>query len=169
MMGYYKLTVQSSIQGNTKNIVNRLKEILPDLIALNQSAFIKDRLLIENFLLATELVKDIHKDTISSRCAIKIDISKAFDTVQWDFLLNTLTAMNLREKFIHFICLCVTTSSFSVQVNGELAGFFRSKRGLRQGYSLSPYLFFICMNVLSKLLDKVGTRKSGYHSAKTLD
>ncbi|KAG7533510.1 Reverse transcriptase zinc-binding domain [Arabidopsis thaliana x Arabidopsis arenosa] len=148
----------------SKIIANRLKELLPKFIATNQSAFVKDRLLMENILLATEVVKDYHKDTISPRCAMKIDISKAFDSVQWDFLLNVLEAMNFPAKFIHWIKLCISTASFSVQVNGELAGFFQSERGLRQGCSLSPYLFVICMNVLSKLLDKAAVeRRIGYH------
>lgn len=148
----------------SKIIANRLKRLLPDFISLNQSAFVQDRLLIENLLLATELVKDYHKDSISRRCAIKIDISKAFDSVQWEFLFNTLSAMGFPQRFIHWISLCVTTPSFSVQVNGELAGFFRSERGLRQGCALSPYLFVISMNVLSKLLDKSAVdRKVGYH------
>lgn len=70
----------------SKIIANRLKGILPKCIALNQSAFIKERLLMENVLLATELVKDYHKEDVSLRCAMQIDISKAFDSVQWPFL-----------------------------------------------------------------------------------
>ena len=115
-------------------------------------------------LLATEIVKDYHKDNISPRCALKIDITKAFDSVHWDFLLNTLRALNFPETFIHWIKLCICTASFSVQVNGELAGFFQSKRGLRQGCALSPYLFVICINVLSRMIDKAAERKQiGYH------
>lgn len=148
----------------SKIIANRLKSVLPKFISGNQSAFVKDRLLIENLLLATELVKDYHKDRISERCAIKIDISKAFDSVQWSFITITLTALNFPPEFIHWISLCITTASFSVQVNGELAGYFNSARGLRQGCSLSPYLFVISMDVLSKMLDKAaGARKFGYH------
>lgn len=108
----------------------------------------------ENILLATELVKDYHKETISPICAMQIDISKAFDSVQWSFLLNTLEALGLQEKFRRWIALCVTSASFSVQVNRELAGYFQSKRGLRQGCSLSPYIFVKCMNVLSKMIDR---------------
>ncbi|KAG7563869.1 Reverse transcriptase zinc-binding domain [Arabidopsis suecica] len=148
----------------SKIIANRLKTVLPKFVAGNQSAFVKDRLLIENLLLATELVKDYHKDSISSRCAIKIDISKAFDSVQWCFIRNVLTALNFPQEFIHWITLCITTASFSVQVNGELAGYFQSSRGLRQGCALSPYLFVISMDVLSKMLDKAaGAQKFGYH------
>lgn len=108
----------------SKIIANRLKGTLPSCISYNQSAFIKDRLLVENLLLATEIVKDYHKDEISPRCAMKIDVAKAFDSVHWPFLLNTLRALNMPEQFIHWIELCVCTPSFSVQVNGELAGFF---------------------------------------------
>lgn len=148
----------------SKILANRLKTILPSFIAPNQSAFIKDKLLMENLLLATELVKDYHKAGVSPRCAMQIDISKAFDSVQWPFLLNVLAALNLPEGFIHWINLCVSTASFSVQVNGELAGFFKSKRGLRQGCSLSPYLFVICMNVLSLMLDKAASEgRIGFH------
>ena len=95
---------------------------------------------------------------------MKIDISKAFDSVQWSFLINTLKAMGLPEKFIHWITLCISTASFSVQINEELAGYFQSTRGLRQGCSLSLYLFVISMNVLSKMIDETARKeKIGYH------
>ena len=147
----------------SKLLANRLKGILPQFISNNQSAFVKDRLLMENLLLVTKLVKDYHKSEISSRSAMKIDISKAFDSVQWPFLLTTLEALGFPAKYIHWVRLCVSTASFSIQVNGELAGYF-STRGLRQGCALSPSLFVICMNVLSKLLDKAASdRRIGYH------
>lgn len=75
-----------------------------------------------------------------------------------------LQALNFLDKLNYRIKLCITTASFSIQVNGELAGYFRSERGIRQGCSLSPYLFVICMNVLSKKLDRaVKEKKIGYH------
>ena len=108
----------------SKILANRLKRILPKCISWNQSAFIKERLLMENVLLATEIVKDYHKEEISPRCTMMIDISKAFDSVQWPFLLNTLRALGLPERFIHWISLCITTASFSVQVNGGAGWIF---------------------------------------------
>ncbi|XP_019082547.1 PREDICTED: uncharacterized protein LOC109125398 [Camelina sativa] len=119
-----------------KSEASEMKDYRPisccNFIAGNQSAFVKHCLLIENLMLATELVKDYHKDSMSSRCALKIDISKTFDSVQWPFLRNVLVAMEFPPEYIHWIMLCVTTASFSVQVNGELAGYFHSTRGLRQ-------------------------------------
>ncbi|XP_056863946.1 uncharacterized protein LOC130511120 [Raphanus sativus] len=148
----------------SKILANRMKRLLPLFVSLNQSAFVKDRLLMENVLLASELVKSYHKETVSERCAVKIDISKAFDSVQWSFLLRVLEALNFPAKFILWIQKCIELASFSVQINGELAGYFNSKRGLRQGCSLSPYLFVICMQVLSKLLDRAAYEKRiGYH------
>lgn len=138
----------------SKILANRLRKLLPNIISENQSAFIKGRLLMENLLLASEMVKDYHKEGISPRCVMKIDISKAFDSVQWEFVLKGLKALGFPEKFIHWIRLCITSPSFSVQVNGELAGYFQSTRGLRQGCSLSPYLFVLCMNILSMKIDK---------------
>lgn len=73
-------------------------------------------------------------------------------------------ALNFPGNFIHWIHLFITISSFSIQVIGEIAGFFTNKRGLRQGFALSPYLFVICMIVLSYLIDKATIEKwYGYH------
>lgn len=148
----------------SKLLANRMKNILPLFISLNQSAFVKDTLLMENVLLASELVKSYHKDTVSERCAVKIDISKAFDYIQWSFLLSVLAALNFPENFVLWIKRCIELDSFSIQVNGELAGYVNSTRGLRQGCSLSSYLFGLSMQVLSRLLDRVAAeRRIGYH------
>lgn len=63
----------------------------------------------ENVLLASELVKDYHKDDVSPRCVMKIDISKAFDSVQWDFVLQILEALGVPGKFIRWNKLCITS------------------------------------------------------------
>ena len=103
-------------------------------------------MLLENVLLATELVKDYHKASTSYRSAIKLDISKAFDTVSWSFIEDTLRAMEYPDVFVSSIMKCISTAAFSVSVNGELEGFFTSSRGIRQGCSLSLYLYVIVSN-----------------------
>lgn len=148
----------------SKIVANRLKKLLPRIITESQSAFVKGRLLMENVLLASELVKDYHKDTVSSRCVMKIDISKAFDSVQWMFVLKCLSTLGFPKDTIHWIELFIMSPSFSVQVNGDLAGYFQSSRGLRQGCSLSPYLFVLCMDVLSRKIDRaVAEGKFKFH------
>ncbi|XP_048634963.1 uncharacterized protein LOC125608589 [Brassica napus] len=81
----------------SKILANRLKVLLPRVITENQSAFIKGRLLLKNVLLASELVKDYHKEAVSPRCVLKIDISKAFDSVQWSFVLQSLEAIGIDQ------------------------------------------------------------------------
>ena len=138
----------------SKVLANRLKIIFPAAVEANQCAFITECLLLENVLLASELVTGYHKTTNKEKCAIKFDISKAFDTVKWSFITSVLQAMGLPPQFIQWIRLCISTAVFSVVVNGSLEGFFTSARGIRQGCSLSPYLYVILNNVLSKFLNK---------------
>ena len=83
-----------------KILATRLKATLPEAIDLNQCVFLGGRLLLENVLLATELVKDYHKPLVSTRAAVKLDISKAFDTVSWSFIEDTLCAMKYPDLFV---------------------------------------------------------------------
>lgn len=84
----------------SKILVTRLKSTLLKAIELNQCAFVEGRLLLDNVLLATELVKDYHKTSISAIAAIKLDISKAFDTVSWAFIEDTLRVMKYPYLFV---------------------------------------------------------------------
>ena len=148
----------------SKVLANRLKVLLLELIEPNQCAFVKGRLLLENLLLATELVKDYHKLSIKARSVLELDIPKAFDSVRWSFITDALRAMGIPDMFVQWIHTCLSTAAFSVSINGELEGFFGSERGLRQGCALSPYLFVIAINVLSKMLNKaVQSGSIGFH------
>lgn len=100
-------------------------------------------------------MKDYHNDSTTSRCKVKFDISKAFDTISMVFHLQKIfKALGFPDSFANWIYTCISTAYFSVVINGELEELFGSNRGIRQGCSLSPYLFFMVQNVLSRLLNR---------------
>lgn len=132
----------------------RLKLFVPEAVQMNQVGFLKGRFLCENVLLASELVSGFHKRGTTTRGCLQIDLTKAYDNLSWDFLLNILQALELPEVFINWIVQCFTTTSFSIAFNGELLDHFPGKKGLRQGDPISSLLFVLAMDILSKSLDK---------------
>ncbi|CAH9071106.1 unnamed protein product [Cuscuta epithymum] len=106
----------------------------------------------DNIFLAQELVRGYNRKRISPRCMIMVDLRKAYDTISWDFLEKVLLGLGLPTRFVGWIMECVSTSSFSVSLNGSLFGFFKGKRGIRQGDPMSPLLFVLCLEYFSRLL-----------------
>ncbi|XP_071704795.1 uncharacterized protein [Rutidosis leptorrhynchoides] len=146
----------------SKIITNRIKLSLDEVVGCNQSAFILGRTISDNILLTQELMKDYHTNRGVARCAFKVDIQKAYDTVDWVFLESILRRFGYLDTMVKWIMTCVTSTSFSIAVNGDLHGFFRGKRGLRQGDPMSPYLFTLVMEVLSLLLQESMTEENRF-------
>ncbi|GJT53982.1 putative RNA-directed DNA polymerase, eukaryota, reverse transcriptase zinc-binding domain protein [Tanacetum coccineum] len=138
----------------SKIIANRIKHSLKTIISPNQSAFIPGRSITDNILLTQELMHNYHLERGTPRCAFKVDIQKAYDTVDWDFLRIILLGFGFHQKMVSWIMECVTSTSYSICVNGSLHGYFKGKRGLRQGDPLSPYLFTLVMEVLTLMLQR---------------
>ncbi|XP_071694886.1 uncharacterized protein [Rutidosis leptorrhynchoides] len=156
----------------SKVITNRLKEGLDRVVSCNQSAFIPRRSIHDNILVAQEVLKGYNRVKGPSRCALKIDIQKAYGTVNWCFLRDILNGFGFHHRTVQWIMECVTSSSFSICVNGGIEGFFKGGRGLRQGDPMSPYLFTLIMEVLSLIISKYTKSNSGfkyhYHCKKMM-
>ncbi|GKB31316.1 hypothetical protein Tco_0870717 [Tanacetum coccineum] len=149
----------------SKIIANHIKESLKALVSPNQSAFVPGRSIADNVLLTQEIMHNYHLDRGLPRCAFKVDIQKAYDTVDWDFSKHILAGFGFHTQMVGWIMECVTTTSFSMCINGSLHGFFKGKHGLRQGDPLSPYLVTLVMEILTLMLQR-GVRNANsftYH------
>ncbi|KAJ9536741.1 hypothetical protein OSB04_un000126 [Centaurea solstitialis] len=151
----------------SKVIVYRMKPYLDGIISRSQSAFIPGRKIVDNILMAHELVAGYHLGRGPPRCAFKIDLRKAYDMVSWDFLVGMLEGFGFHMVLVKWIKELVSTPSFSVVINGESRGHFLGRRGIRQGDPLSPYLFTVVMEGFSMILKQciIEAADFGYHHA----
>ncbi|XP_060170311.1 uncharacterized protein LOC132601223 [Lycium barbarum] len=133
----------------------RLKLVVYYLVGPSQSAFIEGRNILDNVIIAHELIKGYSWKSVSPRCMIKIDINKAYDSIEWPFLRMVLTEFGMPHKLVCLIMECFTTVSDSLLRNGSLTPRFPAKKGLRQGDPMSPCLSVLAMEYLNMTLKQL--------------
>lgn len=137
----------------TTVLSDRLTKIAPSIVSENQRGFIKGRKIADCICLTSEDINLLDKKYFGGNLALKIDVKKAFDTLDWKFLIKVLHAFGFNDKFCNWIDIILHSAKLSV--NGKASGFFACKRGVRQGDPVSPLFFCIAEEVLSGGITKL--------------
>jgi hypothetical protein len=144
-----KLGASSVHQFISKLLANWLKPLLDKIISPFQTAFVPGRLIQDNSFLAHEMLHTLkQKRGRGGLMVINIDMVK----MEWPFILAILKQLGFHDKWINWNRICISTTSFSVLLNGSSFGYFKPSRGLRQGDPLSPFLFIIGTEAISRML-----------------
>ena len=139
----------------SKVLCQRLKKVLPYQISETQSAFVAGRQIIENIMIAQEMFHTLRTKPggREKRMAIKTDMSKAYDRMEWIFIQRVMEKMGFSETWINWIMRSVSSVKYHVLMNGQPRGNIVPHRGLRQGDPLSPFIFILCTEALVSLLN----------------
>ena len=139
----------------TKIIVARLRPYLGKLISPLQMAFVPERKGIDNVIITQELIHSLSKKKgKTGYMAIKIDLEKAYNKIEWSFVREMLVRANFPPDLRNIIMSCVSTVSISILFNGEALNPIYPSKGIRRGDPLSPYLFILCMDFLGQLIEE---------------
>nr|XP_009782874.1 PREDICTED: uncharacterized protein LOC104231558 [Nicotiana sylvestris] len=152
-----------SLSNFSNNVISRvvherLVKFLPSLISEKQSGFVKGRNIVENIILTQEIVTDIRLRTKAGpNVILKIDMTKAYDRLSWLFLTKVLRKIGFTERLIGIVFGLVSNNWYSILINGQSHGFFKSSRGVKQGDPVSSTLFILVAEALSRCLNAVHT------------
>ncbi|XP_074314579.1 secreted RxLR effector protein 78-like [Silene latifolia] len=122
---------------------------MPSIISHNQQAFMSGCLISDGCLLAREIMNFITTRGTTCYAALKLDMNKAFDRVSWEFILSLLDKFEFSKALRLLIQQCITTVSYHILINGEPSDIIYPSCGILQGDPISPYIFIMCMEVLS--------------------
>ncbi|GAU47231.1 hypothetical protein TSUD_107670 [Trifolium subterraneum] len=135
-----------------KVLANRLRLVIGSVVSESQTAFVKDRQILDGILIANEMVDEARK-TKKELMLFKVDFEKAYDSVDWDNLDDVMVWMSFPTLWRKWNKECVCTATASVLVNGSPTDTFPLERGLRQGDPLSPFLFLLAAEGLNVLMN----------------
>ena len=132
-------------------IAERLKTYMDKLISRDQTGFLKGRFIGENIRLVYDLMNYTEQKHIPGLLML-IDFEKAFDSISWEFILNTLKLFNFGNSILNWIKTFYNDIKTCIIQNGIISEYFYPQRGCRQGDPISPYLFLLCAEILGNLI-----------------
>ena len=136
--------------------MNCLKLFMPKLISKTQNAFLSERLITDNVLIAHVMLHYLKEKRTCKMgyMVLKLDTRKAYDRVKWVYLEMIMKKMGFSQRWINLIAACTRSVTYSVMLNGQPHGLITLTRGLRQGDSLSPYLSLLVTERLHALFEQ---------------
>ncbi|KAJ4730974.1 RNA-directed DNA polymerase (reverse transcriptase)-related family protein [Rhynchospora pubera] len=136
-----------------KLVANRLRPHLKKVISQEQNAFIKGRCIADNIIMVKEILHSFSQKSFKQHAFLmKADVNKAFDKLDWEFLQLAMRHLNVPDKFIQLLVSSYSRAKITININGRGNDFITPTQGLRQGCPMSPYVFIMAMEVLSRLL-----------------
>lgn len=140
-------------------MVNRMRPIMMNIISPFQNAFTPGRRIQDNILLVHEMLHTMRKTkNKKGAMALKLDLSKAYDQIEWNFIENTLKLHDFPNWWITRIMQCIKTVTYKILINGKRSKTVVPSRGIRQGDPLSPYLFLLVIDQLTRNLANAGQK-----------
>lgn len=134
-------------------MAKRLKPLLDSLISPEQTSFVEGRQILDGLVVTQEVIHSL-KAKKQKGMMIKLDLSKAYDRINWQYLEEILGSFGFGNRWIKWVHSLISTPNFSILVNGTPSKTFKSSRGIRQGDPLSPFLFILAAEGLGRYLKK---------------